>query len=208
MGLGEMPISEYTWFSSQQNEAYSFLPEILSLGGALISLDMTSASEMASALSALSASEAYLSTHVFTSVTTALSTTINTAVVTSQVAGPGSAKKGLSTGEKIGLGIGIPAFMILLLLGGFIIFHVRRNRYLENENAVFVPQTHSTGSINDNNGLAPRPEPDAGLPSSQEMVENIQEQAESGPRTLLTKYPRTNPPATPKAFRFVNKEME
>jgi len=181
-----MPISEYTWFSSQRDGAYSFLPEILSLGGGLISLDMTSASEMASALSALSASEAYLSTHVFTSVTTALSTTINTAVVTSQVAGPGSAKKGLSTGEKIGLGIGIPAFMILLLLGGFIIFHVRRNRYLENENAVFVPQTHSTGSINDNNGLSPRPEPDTGLPSSQEMVENIQEQARSGPRTPLT----------------------
>jgi hypothetical protein len=190
-----MPISEYTWFSSQRDGAYSFLPEILSLGGGLISLDMTSASEMASALSALSASEAYLSTHVLTSVTTALSTTINTAVVTSQVAGPGSAKKGLSTGEKIGLGIGIPAFMILLLIGGFIIFHVRRNRYLENENAVFVPQTHSTGSINDNNGLSPRPEPDTGLPSSQEMVENIQEQARSGPRTpLINTHEQTRQP--------------
>jgi hypothetical protein len=210
MGLGEMPISEYTWFSSQRDGAYSFLPEILSLGGGLISLDMTSASEMASSLSALSASEAYLSTHVFTSVTTALSTTINTAVATSQVAGPGSAKKGLSTGEKIGLGIGIPAFMILLLLGGFTIFHVRRNRYLENENAVFVPsaphETNSTRSINDNNGLAPRPEPNTGLPSSQEMVENIEEQAEPGPRTPLTKYPQTDPPATPKALRFVKKE--
>jgi hypothetical protein len=188
MGLGEMPITEYTWFSSQRDGAYSFLPEILSLGGGIISLDMTSASEMASALSALSASEAYLSTQVFTSVTTALSTTINTAVITSQVAGPGSAKKGLSTGEKIGLGIGIPAFIILLLLVGFIVFHVRRNRYLENENAVFVPpaphQIQSTRSVN-SNGRVPGPEPDTGLSSSQEMTENVQEQAESGPQTPL-----------------------
>jgi hypothetical protein len=189
LGLGEMPISEYTWFSSQRDGTYSLLPEILSLGGGIYSLDMTSASEIASALSALSASEAYLSTHVFTSITTALSTTINTAVVTSQVTVPGPAKKGLSTGEKIGLGIGAPAFIILLLLGGFIVFHVRRNRYLENENAVFVPpaphKTHLTRSVNNNNGLDPRLEPDTSLSSSQEMTKNAQEQAESCPQTPL-----------------------
>lgn len=189
LGLGEMPITEYTWFSSQLDGTYSFLPEILSLGGGVYSLAITSASAIASALSALSASEAYLSTHVFTSVTTALRTTINTAVVTSQVTVPGPAKKGLSTGEKIGLGIGIPAFIILLLLAGFIVFHVRRNRYLENENALFVPpaphENHFTRSINNSNDISPRPEPDTGLPSSQEVAENIQEKVESGPRTPL-----------------------
>ncbi len=189
LGLGEMPINEYTWFSSQLDGTYSFLPEILSLGGGVYSLAMTSASEIASALSALSASEAYLSTHVFTSVTTALSTTINTAVVTSQIMVPASAKKGLSTGEKIGLGIGIPAFIILLLLVGFIVFHIRRNRYLENENAVFVPpvphETHSAWSITNSNDISQRSEPDIGLPSSQETAKNIQEGAESGPRTPL-----------------------
>jgi hypothetical protein len=37
-----MPISEYTWFSSQRDGTYSLLPEILSLDGGVFSLDMTS----------------------------------------------------------------------------------------------------------------------------------------------------------------------
>jgi hypothetical protein len=35
----------------------------------------------------------------------------------------------LNTGEKIGLGIGIPAFVLLLGAIAFVLFHVRRNRY-------------------------------------------------------------------------------
>ncbi|XTI82751.1 hypothetical protein V2W45_1452867 [Cenococcum geophilum] len=52
-----------------------------------------------------------------------------------------SAHTGLSTGAKIGLGLGIPAVAILAALASFYIFHVRRNT-----RASTIPSEISAGS--------------------------------------------------------------
>ena len=79
---------------------------------------------------------------MFTTISTAFGT--ETAVVTEPVLVPiVTHQKGkLTLGQKIALGIGIPAFVLLALGIGFVVFHVRRNR-IRSQVAAFSKQNTS-----------------------------------------------------------------
>jgi hypothetical protein len=190
MGVnGPMPISELAWFTSQLDQAQSIVPELVALGANSYFSVQGVNSMLSASLSALSAVESTLSTHIFTSVTTAVSTTIGTAVVTAtdKVLYPLDQKGKLSTGEKIALGIGIPAFVIGLLLVGFIVFHVRRNRFRSQKSAAMFDRQRSMREAElerQQRRLTPRSEPAPNLPNYRERLEAAIEGEELGPQSL------------------------
>ncbi|KAE9379092.1 hypothetical protein N431DRAFT_526085 [Stipitochalara longipes BDJ] len=148
--VNSIPISDYAYYSSQARVAASIIPEIVSLGNIEFTI---LASEAAAAQSSLAAAEASLSSKVFTTVTTAFGT--ETAVITEPLLVPiVTHQKGkLSPGQKIGLGIGISAFILLALGIGFIVYYVRRNR-IRSQEAAFLEVQPSEKTLSH---LVPRP---------------------------------------------------
>jgi hypothetical protein len=186
---GPMPISELAWFTSQLDQAQSIVPVLVALGANSYFSVQGVNSMLVASLSVLSAVESTLSTHIFTSVTTSVSTTIGTAFVTATDKIPYTLnQKGkLSTGEKIALGIGIPAFVIGLLLVGFVVFHVRRNRFRSQESAAMFDRQHAKREAErelQQRRLTPRPEPVPNLPNYRERLAAAMEGEEFGPQGL------------------------
>ena len=161
--LATVSASDLAYESSEASIAASIMPEILSLGkysSLLVKLFSKSLekhtnlecsrtgnaeftillSKQAVVASSLAEAESSLSSKVFTTITTAFGT--ETAVVTEPILVPivTHQKAKLTPGQKIGLGIGIPAFILLALGIGFVVFHVRRNRVRSQEAAFMEVQ--------------------------------------------------------------------
>jgi hypothetical protein len=134
--VDQAPVSEYALYTSEAKIAASIAPALFSLGSIEVSMLMSRASAQSAALSVQSASlsalsvlEASLASRSLTFVTTTIGTA--TAIVTKPLLVPLDLhQKGkLTTGQKIGLGLGVPAFLIAAASIAFLLFHVRRNRH-------------------------------------------------------------------------------
>ena len=165
--ISSVPVSEYALYTSEARIAASIAPALFSLGSIEVSILKSEASAASAALSAQSASlsalsvlEASLASKSFTSITTTIGTA--TAIVTKPLLVPLEIhqKNKLTTGQKIGLGLGIPAFLIVGVAIAFLLIHVRRNRH-RSQQPGFVEQFPTSESTRPK--LAPRDEPSGSI---------------------------------------------
>jgi hypothetical protein len=131
--LYELPDPIYSWVLAEADTDATVLPQVISLQSIQMSAGMAALLSMAS-----------LSNRPFTTTVTQLGRVIVTTAYPTPTPVHAS---GLSTGGKIGLGIGVPVFVVLLVAIAFVLFHVRRNRYrsrgveLYDPPAKFQPQS-------------------------------------------------------------------
>jgi hypothetical protein len=165
--ITSVPVSEYALYTSEAKIAASIAPALFSLGSIEVSIlksealaASTALSAQSASLSALSVLEASLASKSFTSITTTIGTA--TAIVTKPLLVPLEIhqKNKLTTGQKIGLGLGIPAFLIVGVAIAFLLIHVRRNRH-RSQQPNFVEQFPTSESTRLK--LAPRDEPSGSI---------------------------------------------